>query len=213
MADPISVTKVLGGAVATLPSNALAVPKVLSGAVATVPSDGIGVTKLLAAVVLFPSDRIFVTKGLGAAVLEHADNLRVTKILGASVLASPDVPVYELSKSYTSDDGTIIRRLRRTPHIASENLTLFFDKLELVFEQGVAAEGDSPVCLLRWSDDGGRTWSNEHAIALGKIGEYRRRAIWRRLGRSRDRVFEIVITADMPVRLIDGFIDTTAGTS
>jgi hypothetical protein len=54
-------------------------------------------------------------------------------------------------------------------------------------------EGD-PKVMLRWSDDGGHTWSNEHWASMGKIGEYGKRVIWRRLGMTaklRDRVYEI----------------------
>jgi hypothetical protein len=48
--------------------------------------------------------------------------------------------------------------------------------------------------MLRWSDDGGHTWSNEHWASMGNIGEYGKRVIWRRLGMTtklRDRVYEI----------------------
>jgi hypothetical protein len=48
--------------------------------------------------------------------------------------------------------------------------------------------------VLRFSDDGGHTWSNERIISMGKVGEYYRRAIYRRLGMTlklRDRVYEI----------------------
>ena len=51
-----------------------------------------------------------------------------------------------------------------------------------------------PQVMLRWSDDGGHTWSNEHWASTGKIGEYGKRVIWRRLGMTtklRDRVYEI----------------------
>ena len=51
-----------------------------------------------------------------------------------------------------------------------------------------------PRVMLRWSDDGGHTWSNEHWASMGKIGEYGKRVIWRRLGMTtklRDRVYEI----------------------
>ena len=52
----------------------------------------------------------------------------------------------------------------------------------------------TPQVMLRWSDDGGHTWSNEHWASMGKIGEYGKRVIWRRLGMTtklRDRVYEI----------------------
>jgi hypothetical protein len=51
-----------------------------------------------------------------------------------------------------------------------------------------------PQAMLRWSNDGGSTWSNEHWSAIGKIGKYQNRIIWRRLGWSRDRIFEVVVT-------------------
>ena len=63
--------------------------------------------------------------------------------------------------------------------------------------KGYLAENPSlgdPQVMLRWSDDGGHTWSNEHWASTGKIGEYGKRVIWRRLGMTtklRDRVYEI----------------------
>ena len=57
-----------------------------------------------------------------------------------------------------------------------------------------AAPGYNPQVMLRWSDDGGHTWSNEHWTSIGKIGNYGKRAFWRRLGMTmkiRDRVYEV----------------------
>jgi len=51
-----------------------------------------------------------------------------------------------------------------------------------------------PQAMLRWSNDGGSTWSNEHWTSVGRIGKYRNRAIWRRLGTARDRIFEVSVT-------------------
>lgn len=52
----------------------------------------------------------------------------------------------------------------------------------------------APLVMLRWSDDGGHTWSNYHEKSCGKIGETGTRVIWRRLGMTvklRDRVYEV----------------------
>jgi Phage stabilisation protein len=57
-----------------------------------------------------------------------------------------------------------------------------------------AAPGYDPQVMLRWSDDGGHTWSNEHWSPIGKIGAYGHRTFWRRLGMTlklRDRVYEL----------------------
>jgi hypothetical protein len=58
----------------------------------------------------------------------------------------------------------------------------------------LAAPGYDPQAMLRWSDDGGHTWSNEHWASMGKIGNYGFRTFWRRLGMTqklRDRVYEV----------------------
>ena len=65
--------------------------------------------------------------------------------------------------------------------------------------------GGDPEAMLRWSDDGGHTWSNEHWTKLGKIGQYGRRAFWRRLGMTmklRDRVYEVSGTDPVKIAII-----------
>jgi len=52
----------------------------------------------------------------------------------------------------------------------------------------------NPQAMLRWSNDGGSTWSNEHWSKIGQQGKYKNRAIWRRLGMARDRIFEVSFT-------------------
>ena len=64
-------------------------------------------------------------------------------------------------------------------------------------------QGDDPETMLRWSDDGGHTWSNEHWTQMGRIGQYGYRAFWRRLGMTlklRDRVYEVSGTD--PVKIV-----------
>jgi hypothetical protein len=64
----------------------------------------------------------------------------------------------------------------------------------LVTNSYPAAPGYDPQVMLRWSDDGGHTWSNEHWSSIGKIGAYGHRTFWRRLGMTlklRDRVYEL----------------------
>lgn len=63
----------------------------------------------------------------------------------------------------------------------------------------------APEIMLRWSDDGGHTWSNEHWRPMGKVGEYGTRVIWRRLGMTtklRDRVYEISGTDPVEINIM-----------
>ena len=77
--------------------------------------------------------------------------------------------------------------------------------LQLDCETGVGlvtGQGDNPRAMLRFSDDGGHTWSNEHWKSMGSIGRFGKRTIWRRLGTTvkiRDRVYEVSGTD--PVRV------------
>jgi hypothetical protein len=65
--------------------------------------------------------------------------------------------------------------------------------------------------MLRWSNDGGSTWSNEHWITIGKIGQYQNRAIWRRLGWSRDRIFEVVVSDPVKAVIVSANLKASVG--
>lgn len=66
---------------------------------------------------------------------------------------------------------------------------------------------------LEWSDDGGHTWSNKHFNSMGEMGEYSYRTIWRRLGRSRDRIFRLSFTLPLKAVILGAYADIqeTAG--
>ena len=66
-------------------------------------------------------------------------------------------------------------------------------------------QGANPEVMLRWSDDGGHTWSNEHWKTMGRIGAFGTRTIWRRLGMTvklRDRVYEVSGTDPVKIDII-----------
>ena len=108
--------------------------------------------------------------------------------------------IYTLDLSVYADNGGIQKWLRswRALPTGTNNLKRSAQhSLQLDCESGtglVTGQGSDPEIMLRWSDDGGHTWSNEHLSKMGKIGEYYRRVFWRRLGMTlklRDRVYEI----------------------
>lgn len=125
--------------------------------------------------------------------------------------------IYDQSLSYNNDDGTLIKRSRTLPYFTDDLEYLYFNWFQIDMQTGIGLATDTnpantdPVINLRWSDDGGHTYSTEIACPVGKIGEYRTRARWNRLGRSRARVFEASIVANVPVYLISGHIDVSKG--
>jgi hypothetical protein len=116
--------------------------------------------------------------------------------------------LYELDLETYTDDSEPQRWLRswRALPTGENKLTRTAQhSLQLDCEAGVGlvtGQGSNPQVMLRWSDDGGHTWSNEHWRSMGQIGETGKRVIWRRLGMTlklRDRVYELSGTD--PVKL------------
>jgi hypothetical protein len=123
--------------------------------------------------------------------------------------------VYQLDTQTYTDNGAAIARIRTSPYVSNGLKNLFISSIQLSMATGLQPDGDAPVpqCMLQWSDDGGGSWSNEYWVSLGKIGATYTRAIWRRLGRTRQRVFRVKITDAVPVAIIDALIEVEAGTS
>ena len=122
--------------------------------------------------------------------------------------------LYALDRNYYTDDGQEIRRVRRCPHIVTDLQRQFFDELQIQFQPGVGNSEDpgfNPQAMLRWSNDGGSTWSNEYWTSIGKQGKYKNRAIWRRLGTARDRVFEVVVTDPIKAVIVSANLKASAG--
>jgi hypothetical protein len=122
--------------------------------------------------------------------------------------------LYRLSLSQYTDDGQLIRRLRRCPHITTDLQRQYFAELQIQFQPGVGlpvGQGQDPQAMLRWSDNGGFTWSNENWVTIGKQGQYFTRAMWRRLGFARDRIFEVVITDPIKAVIVSANLKAEAG--
>ena len=118
--------------------------------------------------------------------------------------------LYEMSiDKFTDAGGGPVRRVRRTPHLNIDNDYVVYDEFQVEMETGLglsSGQGSDPQAMLRWSDDGGETWGNEHWVSAGARGNYGTRAIWRRLGRGYDRVFELAVSDPVPWRLIGAYI-------
>jgi len=122
--------------------------------------------------------------------------------------------IYKLERNIYTDDGQHVKRLRRAPHLTVDLQRQYFEELQLQFQPGVGlstGQGEDPQAMLRWSSDGGSTWSSEHWTTIGKIGKYTNRAIWRRLGTARDRIFEVSVSDPVKAVIISANLKMTAG--
>lgn len=107
--------------------------------------------------------------------------------------------VYQQSRKFYADDQFPLVAVRRAPHVWDKNDRdrVIHARLQLDFFPGSGlstGQGSNPQAMLRWSNDGGQSWGNEHWTSIGAIGVTLARAIWRRLGSARDRVYEVRIS-------------------
>ena len=106
--------------------------------------------------------------------------------------------LYWLTRNSYTDAGWPLLAKRRAPHIwdKGQRGRVFMQSLQLDFNVGVgnpSGMGSNPQCGLSISRDGGKTFGNRIYAPMGKIGEYRTRTMWRRLGWGRDNVVDIEV--------------------
>jgi len=111
---------------------------------------------------------------------------------------------------YTDVDGNPFRRLRRAPGLIREDQRIFYSQLQILMDVGVGnvvAPSVNPQVMLRYSNDGGYTWSEEYTasagyhLGAGHLGTYNTRVIVGRLGSARRRVFEVAMYDSVPWRM------------
>ena len=105
--------------------------------------------------------------------------------------------IYEMSLETYSDGAVALQRRIISPPVGNGSAYMSVPFLQVHFEHGVgltSGQGSDPLVVLEWSDDDGHTWSNEASVSIGKIGEYLNRAIWRKVGKSRKRIFRLTYT-------------------
>lgn len=117
--------------------------------------------------------------------------------------------------TFVTDNGNAIRRLRRSPTLVNEMEWVYHAEINVDFATGLGPQpplldgnGDPrpPQAMLRWSNNRGSTWSNEHIAGCGMAGEYNTRVIWRRLGRSRYRVYELTVSDPVVWVICDAYL-------
>jgi hypothetical protein len=153
-----------------------------------------------------------------------------TGAINSSVTATPfvvDVSVAN-EKLLTESGDTIVWELATNESLLTESgdrivqengSLMYYDGSSsvggaILVQKGlVTAIATDPQVMLRWSDDGGHTWSNEHWRSMGKTGEWGRRVIWRRLGMTlklRDRVYEVSGTDPIKIAIMGAELNVSA---
>jgi hypothetical protein len=89
--------------------------------------------------------------------------------------------------------------------MTEDGFRLITESYENLIDETTISVNPPPQFMLRWSDDGGHTWSNEHWAQGGAVGAYGTRIFWRRLGMTlklRDRVYELSGTDPIQIAIM-----------
>jgi len=131
--------------------------------------------------------------------------------------------VYWQTRKVYKDRNNPLVALRRTPHVwdKSDRNRVRYKRIQVEFTPGSALQATvantnlygtpitviNPQASLRWSDDGGQTWGNEHLAPIGTAGNTKTRTIWRKLGIARDRVFELRVSDPVNRDIVGASLD------
>lgn len=121
----------------------------------------------------------------------------------------------ELDDDTFTDYGEVIYHEKSSSPFRQLNETQFWEEMELNMETGVGltnGQGSDPIIRMKFSNNGGKTFTSEFVRRFGKIGEFSRRVIWRRQGRiPTNRVVTFITTDPVRARLLGLTVDDEIG--
>ena len=118
--------------------------------------------------------------------------------------------LYYLDPTNYTENGYTIVRTRVTALVNRDGKQLECNEFEVHFKRGVglvSGQGSDPEAMLRYSVDGGNTWSNTIRRDIGAIGDTLRRAVWDRLGQGQSFMFEISVSDPVEAVIIATYAD------
>lgn len=115
----------------------------------------------------------------------------------------------------TEYGNTVPCTLVGPPIFDKDQYKLFFDMFSIDMEFGVGTVSgvdNNPQIVMDYSDDGGRTFTVPIAPrGMGVLGDYVRRAFWKRMGQSRQRVYRVRMTNNVRRRVITAYATIRKG--
>ena len=122
--------------------------------------------------------------------------------------------LYEASEDVYDEAGTSFTVAVQTPQQHSFPKGVLFHALHVDLKPGVGLNSSTdseanPLLMLQWSDDGGKSWSNQLTRAVGAIGNYDVTVRFNRLGKTGriGRIWRLSWSAPVVRELISAYAD------
>jgi len=122
--------------------------------------------------------------------------------------------IAQLSTRIYSENGVDMICERVSPHVTNKDDYITVSAAEFIFQPGVGlANGNNedvnPQAMMQVSKDGGRQWSAQRIAPIGALGEYFESVKFNRLGRSRDIVIKLSMSAQVYRPIVAAYIEIT----
>ena len=108
-------------------------------------------------------------------------------------------------------DQRPIVRDRICPHLFNTGKRSIYNRIWFEVTHGSGLDGSggalNPTLMLRWSNDGGNTYSFEQQIKTGPIGQYSKLIYFNRAGMGRDRIFWVRYSDSAYMALTNAYLD------
>jgi hypothetical protein len=127
---------------------------------------------------------------------------------GKHFLGAANGAIYQLDPTKSNNAGDVLCRERVSPHTSAPLL----EKTEVNGFQvdcnvGTGLDGGHAAQLMiRYSKTGGKTWNSWRYASLGVVGRYNAKAKILRCGKSRDWVWQVRCTDDVPLNITGAIV-------
>jgi len=127
---------------------------------------------------------------------------------GKHIVGGDDGKLYVLDRNANTNAGDPLARDRISPHYAKPTLQKsVFGPFELDCIVGKGRPGGAEArVMMRYSDDGGTSWSRWRTTTLGRIGETQAKALWTRNGSAFDRVWHVRCLDDVAFGIVSAAV-------
>lgn len=127
--------------------------------------------------------------------------------------------VYELDFNTYTNNSEVMQRQRATATIHSglygeAGREMWFNRVEFVIDVGeglTTGQGSDPTLMVRYSDDGGYTWSAIDSYSIGETGDYLKKIELFQQGKAFQRVYELTYTDPTDFTLYSAHADIDFG--
>lgn len=125
--------------------------------------------------------------------------------------------IYYLSDTTYSENGSVIQRTRDSAPIhgglfGQPGKSIEMGSLVLIMETGTGTVSQTdPVVMLSFSDDGGKTWSEQMFGDIGSMGQFQREVRWDGLGAFESRIIRIQTSDDVYYSIHSASVELEVG--